>query len=59
MFCLEAGISDKTLHTGIIDTYFKATNFEKYDMDQNADSALNRFEFLEILIRLAKGKFID
>ena len=28
-------------------------------MESNADDALCRFEFMEIMIRLAKGKFID
>lgn len=28
-------------------------------MEENDDNALCRFEFLEILIRLAKGKFMD
>lgn len=47
------------LTTGIIDTYFKATNYEEFDMDENDDNALCRFEFLEIIIRLAKGKYMD
>lgn len=28
-------------------------------MDQNDDMALCRFEFFEILIRIAKGKYVD
>ena len=52
-------MTDKRLNSGIIDTYFKATNFEEVDMDENDDNALCRFEFLEILVRIAKGKFID
>lgn len=59
IFCIEAGIIDAKLHTGIVDMYFKATNFEEVDMQENDDNALCRFEFLEILIRLAKGKFMD
>jgi len=58
-FCKEAGILDAHLNTGIIDTYFKATNFEEQDMETNDDNALCRFEFLEIIIRLAKGKYLD
>lgn len=50
---------DTELHSGIVDTYFKATNFEKFDMTENDDNALNRYEFMEILVRLARGKFID
>ena len=47
------------MHSGIFDTYFKATNFEEVDQDNNDDNALNRFEFFEILLRIAKGKYMD
>lgn len=50
---------NEQMHSGIIDTYFKATNFEHEAQDNNDDFALNRFEFLEILIRIAIGKYID
>ena len=36
-----------------------AVNFEEVDMDSNDDNSLCRFEFFEILLRLAKGKYID
>ncbi len=58
-FCTKAGIMDRQMHSGIIDTYFKATNFEEEDQDNNDDFALNRFEFLEILVRIAKGKYVE
>lgn len=45
--------------SGIIDTYFKATNYEEIDQDNNDDNAINRFEFFEIIVRLSKGKFMD
>ena len=44
---------------GIVDTYFKAANFEEEDQENNDDNQLVRFEFLEMLVRIAKGKFID
>ncbi len=47
------------MHSGIIDTYFKATNFEEEDQDNNDDFALNRFEFLEVLVRIARGKYVE
>ena len=51
---------DNRLNSGIIDTYFKATNYELTDEhNQNDDDALCRYEFLEILIRIARGKYID
>lgn len=58
-FCNNAGITDKKMHSGIIDTYFKATNYEEQDQDNNDDNAIIRFEFFEILVRIAKGKFMD
>ena len=58
-FCEKARIPDRRLNRGVIDTYFVATNFEKDQMDGNSDSALCRFEFLEILVRLAKAKYIE
>lgn len=45
--------------SGQVDTYFVATNYEETDMDANDDTALCRFEFFEILVRIAKGKYID
>ena len=32
-FCQDAKITDKNIHSGIIDTYFKAANFEEVDME--------------------------
>ena len=52
-------MADKNVNSGVIDMYFKATNFEETDQDNNDDFALNRFEFLEILIRIARGKYMD
>jgi hypothetical protein len=48
------------MNQGIIDTYFKATNFEEGgDQEGNDDLSLVRFEFLEIWARIARGKFLD
>ena len=43
----------------IIDSIFIATNYEVEDMDENPDRALNRYEFLEFLVRLGACKFKD
>ena len=59
LFAELAGFTSKKLNSGIIDTYFKATNFEEVDQDNNDDNALNRFEFIEILLRIARGKYMD
>lgn len=55
---LKSGVADKKLTTGIIDGYFIATNFEAIEQENNDDNALCRYEFLEILVRIAQGKYI-
>lgn len=52
-------IDGKVLHRGIVDTYFKAANYELVDSIDNDDSALCRFEFLEFICRIAKAKLYD
>ena len=47
------------LKTDSIDRIFIATNYEVVDMEENPDRSLNRFEFIEILIRLAGAKYRD
>lgn len=58
-FCKDAGILDRQLTGSVLDTYFKAANFEEIDQDNNDDNAIIRFEFLEILVRIARGKYIS
>lgn len=58
-FCERAGILDKHLNSAIVQTYFKASNFEEVDQENNDDNALCRFEFIEILVRCAKGKYLE
>ena len=41
----------------VIDRAFIATNFEIEDMDDNPDRSLQRFEFIEILYRIAEVKY--
>ena len=53
------GMVDKKMNRAAIDSYFFATNFEETDMDNNDDLALIRFEFIEILVRIAKGKYVE
>lgn len=45
--------------SGKIDTYFVAANYEEVEQDGNDDNALCRFEFLEMMVRIAKGKYVD
>ena len=39
--------------------YFAGVNFEEEDSANNLASKLNRYEFIELMIRIAKGKFMD
>ena len=43
----------------MIDRLFIAVNVELVDMADNADRALCRFEFYEIIVRIAQAKFVD
>jgi hypothetical protein len=43
----------------VVDRLFIATNVELFDMAENADRALCRFEFYEIIVRIAQSKFVD
>ena len=38
---------------------FRASNAEIIDQVGNDDKQLCRFEFFEVLIRIAKGKYLD
>lgn len=42
-----------------IDRIFIATNFEEEDLEENDDSSLCRFEFSEIIVRMARCKYHD
>jgi len=55
-----AKIKDKQASTGILDGLFAAANFEGDDdpNDVNDNRALMRYEFFEILVRIAKLKYI-
>ena len=42
-----------------IDRVFIATNFEEEDLEENDDKSLCRFEFSEIIARMAKTKYFE
>lgn len=52
-FCDKCKIFDKNVVIATIDRIFIATNVELEKMDDNPDKALCRFEFFEILVRIA------
>jgi hypothetical protein len=41
-----------------IDSIFITTNFEEVDMENNPDRYLCRYEFFEIIVRIAKEKYL-
>lgn len=42
-----------------MDRVFVAVNYEEEDLSQNDDNSLVRFEFMEIIVRMAKIKFFQ
>lgn len=42
-----------------MDRAFVATNYEEVDLENNDDNSLCRYELLEIIVRLAKMKYVD
>lgn len=58
-YCRQWKVVDQNLTLTDIDQAFIATNYEEVDSPENDDKQLVRFEFLEILARLAKIKYFD
>ena len=59
-YCMKhANLCDEKITPSILDIYFASTNFEETDQEGNDDRALIRFEFLEILVRIVRGKYIE
>ena len=48
---------DFDLTNSDVDRIFLATNFEEQDLEENDDNSLCRFEFMEIIARLAREKY--
>jgi hypothetical protein len=59
-FCEKCNLLDNEyMNIGTIDTIFKSTNYEVVDLEDNPDNSLCRYEFCEVLVRLALQKFKD
>jgi hypothetical protein len=56
-FCEESRIIDKNCNLSMIDRAFIAVNFEEEDLDDNPNRELCRYEFMEILVRIADFKY--
>lgn len=52
-FIKNCDVIDSFLTLSSVDRHFIATNVELEEIDENPDRALCRYEFLEILVRLA------
>ena len=57
--CILWQIKDDNLKVADIDRAFIATNVELEEQKANDDLALCRFEFFEIIVRMAKTKLFD
>lgn len=58
-FVRSAEIMDAHVSLSVIDRLFIATNVELEQINENPDRALCRYEFFEILVRIAGWKFKD
>ena len=58
-FCKEFGICDSHVQIHDIDRLFIGTNVEIEDQPGNPDRGLCRFEFFEVLIRIASLKYLE
>lgn len=52
-YCEKCKIFDKNVNIATIDRVFIATNVELEKNEDNPDKALQRYEFYEILVRIA------
>lgn len=58
-YCETTKIVDKNVVLATIDRLFIATNVELQQTDETKEKALSRYQFFEILVRLANAKFKD
>ena len=52
-------VDKRHLNVAQIDTIFKAVNYEVVDLEDNPDRDLCRYEFFEIIVRMAMAKYKD
>ena len=57
LICNKCKVVDKVCNLSIIDTVYIATNVPLNSATVNADRDLSRYEFMEILLRLANEKY--
>ena len=59
LICKNWGIIDQNLVISDVDIIFVATNVEIEDQEGNDDRSLCRFEFYEIITRMANKKYLE
>lgn len=52
-------LDQMTCPMSAIDRAFIATNFEEVDLEDNPDKSLCRYEFYEIIVRIAVEKYVE
>ena len=57
LMCKKFNFADKNVPQSTIDRFFIAVNVELENQDHNPDKELMRFEFIELLVRIANEKF--
>lgn len=55
--CKNWNVLDQNVIISHVDRIFLATNYDEWNFEMNPSNALNRFEFIEIFVRLAKIKY--
>ena len=58
-FTTESNIKDSTINSGVLSTYAAAINFHQINTEADSVKICIRYEFLELLVRMARGKYID
>ena len=56
-FCYISKIYDRNMNKSTIDRHLIATNVSNNPYKNSADRVLNRYEFMELLVRIAQGKY--
>lgn len=56
-YCKKANFYDVNLPSSTVDRLFISANFEVTDQKDNPDKYLIRFEFIELLVRIARAKY--
>ena len=57
IFSRKAKFLDKNINQSSLDRLFIASNYEIEEQEDNPDTALIRFEFIELLMRIAIDKY--